>query len=132
MIRSINLSPSNPIEMEEVILTPAELAKVNERWQRYDRNAAWLQAHAHDVYSQNRGKYICIAGQELFVADSVQEVLKLANQAHPEDDGRYLRYVPRENTPHETLCLTGKPRRNIAIRRHRNRHPRSFLRPQIG
>jgi hypothetical protein len=99
MIRSINLSPSNPIEMEEVILTPAELAKVNERWQRYDRNAAWLQAHAHDVYSQNRGKYICIAGQELFVADSVQEVLKLANRAHPEDDGRYLRYIPRENIP---------------------------------
>jgi hypothetical protein len=99
MIRSINLSPSNPIEMEEVILTPAELAKENERWQRYECNAAWLQTHAHEVYSQNRGKYICIAGQELFVADSVPEVVELAKQAHPEDDGRYLRYIPREKIP---------------------------------
>jgi hypothetical protein len=97
MIRS--LTPINPIEMEEVTLDPAELAKVRDRWQRYDRNAAWLQAHAHDVYSQNRGKFICIAGQDLFVADSAQEAVALAKEAHPEDDGRYLRYIPRENIP---------------------------------
>lgn len=83
------------IVMEEVT-DPQELARARAMRERFDRNAAWLQAHAHEVYSQNRGKHICIAGEELFVADSPQEVLRLARAAHPEDDGLFLRYIPVE------------------------------------
>jgi hypothetical protein len=32
----------------------------------------------------------------VFVADTPEEVLELATQAHPDDDGRFLRYIPRE------------------------------------
>ena len=39
---------------------------------------------------------ICIAGEELFVADTPEEVLVLAQAAYPEDDGFFLRYIPRE------------------------------------
>ena len=92
-----SLSPINPIEIEDVTLGPAELAEARERWQRYERNRAWLKAHAHEVYSRNRGRFICIAGQELFAADSGQQALALAQAAHPEDDGRYLHYVPRQD-----------------------------------
>jgi hypothetical protein len=84
-----------PIVMEEVT-DPAELAKARARRERFDRNAAWLQAHAAEVYPRYRGKCICIAGEELFVADTPEEVLALASAAHPEDDGRFLRYIPRE------------------------------------
>jgi hypothetical protein len=95
MIRS--LIPIYPIEMEEVTLTPAELAADRERWERYERNRAWLKAHADEIYPRNRGKFICIAAQEPFVADSGHEAIALAEAAHPEDDGRYLHYIPRHD-----------------------------------
>ena len=75
---------------------PADFATIQARRQRFARNAAWLQAHATEVYTHYRGKCICIAGEELFVADTPAEVLALATAAHPEDDGRLLRDIPRE------------------------------------
>ena len=84
-----------PIIMEEVN-DPVELAKAQEQWERFDRNAAWLQAHASEIYVRYRGKYFCIAGEELFVADTPEEAWALAIAAHPEDDGRFMRYIPRE------------------------------------
>jgi hypothetical protein len=62
----------------------------------FDRNAAWLQAHAAEVYPRYRGQCICIAGEALFVADLPEEVLTLAKAAHPDDDGYFLHYIPRE------------------------------------
>lgn len=85
----------NPIVMEEV--TDAdELAVARQRREQFDRNSDWLQVHASEVFSQNRGKCICIAGTELFVADTAAEALALATAAHPNDRGRFVHYVPRE------------------------------------
>ena len=84
-----------PIVMEEVT-DPEELAKARAQRERFDRNSAWLQAHIAEIYARYRGKCICIAGEELFVADTPEEALALATAAHPEDDGRFLRYIPRE------------------------------------
>jgi hypothetical protein len=83
----------------EELTDPVELAKARARRERFDRNAAWLQAHADEVYSQNRGKYICIAGEELFVADSSPEALALGRAAHPEDDGAFVHHIPLEKIP---------------------------------
>jgi hypothetical protein len=83
------------IVMEEVT-DPEELAKAQAQRVRFDRNTAWLQVHAAEVYPRNRGKCICIAGEELFVADTPEEVLALAKAAHPDDDGYFLHYIPRE------------------------------------
>jgi len=88
-----------PIIMEEVT-DPEELAKAQVQWERCDRNTAWLQAHASEIYTRYRGKCICIAGEELFVADTPEEVLALAKAAHPEDDGFFLHYIPREKLAH--------------------------------
>ena len=88
-----------PIVMEEVT-HPEELAKARAQRQRFDRNSAWLQAHVAEIYTRYRGKCICIAGEELFVADTPEEALALATAAHPEDDGRFLRYIPREKLDH--------------------------------
>jgi hypothetical protein len=85
----------SPIVMEE-ITDPEELAKARAQRERFDRNSAWLQAHIAEIYARYRGKCICIAGEELFVADTPEEALALATAAHPEDDGRFLRYIPRE------------------------------------
>ena len=84
-----------PTIMEEVT-NPEELAQARAQWARCDRNTAWFQAHAADIYPRYRGKCICIAGEELFVADTPEEVLALAKAAHPEDDGFLIHYIPRE------------------------------------
>jgi hypothetical protein len=80
----------------EEAIDPEELAAMQTRRARFDRNAAWLQAHAAEVYTQYRGKCICVAGEELFVAETPEEVLALARAAHPDDDGFFLHYIPRE------------------------------------
>jgi len=84
--------------MEEVT-DPAELAKARAHWERVERNAAWLKAHAEEVYSQYRGKCICVAGQELFVADEPEAVVAQARAAHPDDDGFLFHYLPPDNQP---------------------------------
>jgi hypothetical protein len=84
-----------PLVMEEVA-DPEELAKARAQRERFDRNTAWLQTRAWEVYRRYRGKCICVAGEELFVADTPEEALALATTVHPEDDGSFLRYIPRE------------------------------------
>ncbi len=84
-----------PLVMRE-ITDLEELAQARAQREQADRNAAWLQAHAHEVYSRSRGQYLCIAGQELFLADTAVEARALGKAAHPEDDGCIVRYVPRE------------------------------------
>jgi len=82
--------------MEEVT-DPEELAKARVQDERFARNSAWLQAHIPNVYSCYRGKCICVAGEELFVADTPEQVLALSRAAHPEDNGGILlRYIPKE------------------------------------
>jgi hypothetical protein len=85
----------SPIIMEEVT-DPVELAKARAQREQFDRNAAWLQAHAPEIYTKYRGKCICIAGEELFAADTAKEALALATEAHPEDEGRFVHYIPKE------------------------------------
>jgi len=78
------------------ITDPEEQAE-RQAWRaRADRNAAWLQTHAAEVFPHHRGRHICVAGEELFVADSVEEVLRLARTAHPEDDAFFLQYIPKD------------------------------------
>jgi hypothetical protein len=84
-----------PLMMEE-ITEPDELTKARAQRERFDRNSAWLQAHAAEVYRRYRGKCVCVAGEELFVADTPEQALALATAAHPEDNGSFLRYIPRE------------------------------------
>jgi hypothetical protein len=84
-----------PIVMEEVT-DPKEIAPARAQRERFDRNAAWLQAHAQEVYRRHRGKCICVAGEEIFVADTPEEAMQLATAAHPDDNGSFVQYIPRE------------------------------------
>lgn len=78
------------------VTDPEEVAKIKAQRERFRKNSDWLQMHVPQVYVQHRGKHICVAAQELFVADTGPEVVAMARQAHPEDDGLLLRYIPRE------------------------------------
>jgi hypothetical protein len=82
-----------PIVMEEVT-DPEENARFRASMAQAERNADWLEAHVPEIYSHYRGKYIVVAGQELFVGDTVQEAVAQAKAAHPEDEGSLTRYIP--------------------------------------
>src|SRR5207249_5523869 len=85
-----------------IVMTVREITDAKERaerqaWkERADRNAAWLQRHASEVFPSHRGRHICVSGEELFAADSAEEVLRLARAAHPEDDAYFLQYIPKD------------------------------------
>jgi hypothetical protein len=86
---------AKPVVIEE-ITDPVEIAAARAQRERFDRNAEFLEAHAKEVYARHRGKCVCVAGEELFVADTPEQVMALAKAAHPEDDGSFMRYIPKE------------------------------------
>jgi len=96
MIRAIEQVENPPLTMS-VVTDAAELESLRAQMVRLALNSAWLQARAAEVYSRHRGKYIAIAGQELFVADTVQAAMALAQAAHPTDDGVLTQYIPRRS-----------------------------------
>jgi hypothetical protein len=81
--------------MEEVT-DPVELAKGRHLREKFDKNWAWLEAHIPELYESHRGKVICISGEDVFAADTAEKALAQAGHAHPEDEGRFTLYVPRE------------------------------------
>ena len=72
---------------------PPELAR---QLELAKRNADWFDEHALelDVFNRYRGKFVAIAGGELFVADSASEARRLALEKHP-DDCPHHRYIPK-------------------------------------
>ena len=85
-----------PAVVMEEVTDPEELAKARVRWERFDRNWAWFKAHTSEVYTRYRGKCVCIAGEEIFAADTPEEVIAWATTTHPEDEGWFIHYIPRE------------------------------------
>ena len=89
------LDPRTPIVME-VVTDLEDLARSHAQDAQIERNSDWLQAHIAEVYSQHRGRFICVSGEELFVGNSAPEVESQARAVHPEDEGMLTRYIPKE------------------------------------
>jgi len=85
-----------PIMMIEETTSAEEIARSQAQAERFERNADWLEAHGDEIFAQHPGKYVCVAGQEPFVAVTASEAIALAKAAHPEDNGRFLYRVPKE------------------------------------
>jgi hypothetical protein len=84
--------PENPITME-VVDAPDADARGQAQRERFERNSVWLQSHWADLLPQARGKHLVIAGQDGFIADSMDEAWAMAQAAHPDDDGALGQYV---------------------------------------
>ena len=87
--------PLQPIVMEEVN-DPTEVSNARMRREMFDRNFEWLAGHTSEVYEEFRGKYISVAGQQVFAGDTAQEAIALASAAYPEDLGSFVQYIPKE------------------------------------
>ena len=80
------------ITIEEVT-DPVEIARHRACMEKARRNSDWLQKHWGDLLPQARGRFLAVAGQEAFIADTIEEVLALAKAAHPDDEGLLSQYV---------------------------------------
>ncbi len=89
---------TNPIKLVEVT-DPNELEQAHRRRAQFDKNLEWLKLHAEEVYTQYRGKHLCISGENVFAADTPEEAARLALAAHPNDEGRFVTYIPPERMP---------------------------------
>ena len=83
------------IEMEEVT-DAGDLAAAKKQREQFDRNSEWLQRHISEIYASHRGRCICVAGEEIFAADTAAGAAESARAAHPEDEGWFTRYIPKE------------------------------------
>lgn len=89
--------------MIDVESDPDVCAEIAARFERRQQNERWLVEHAAVAYS-HRGKYICIAGQQFFVADTAEQAIRAAESAHPYDDGRFTLYIPIDKAPRIYAC----------------------------
>jgi hypothetical protein len=83
----------------EEVTDPVEIARDREQHEEFIQNCHWLQDHWPELLPQARGRFIAVAGQEAFLADTPQEALKLAESAHPSDKGIFVQYVLTSKVP---------------------------------
>jgi hypothetical protein len=77
--------------------TGAEADAVRARQERARRNSQWLQTHWDELLPQAVGKFVAVAGEEAFVAETAQQAWAWAAEKHPEDDTATVQYVsPRQ------------------------------------
>jgi hypothetical protein len=78
---------------------PANAKEILARMERGRRNSQWLQTHWPDLLPQAIGKFVAVAGEEAFIANSAEEAWAWAARAHPEDDSATVRYVNPNRGP---------------------------------
>lgn len=83
--------PHDSLQIEYV--SPEDNAPNLASDEQFRRNSEWLSAHWSDLLPGVRGRFIAVAGEEPFVADSPEEAIALARAAHPDDEGILIQYV---------------------------------------
>jgi hypothetical protein len=78
---------------------PVANAQFRARAQQAARNSAWLQAHWSELLPQAFGKFVAVAGQQAFLAETATEAWSKARAAHPEDEGVICQYVLTHRGP---------------------------------
>ena len=72
----------NPVALERVT-NPAMSEQTRAHSEQLKRNLDWLNARWDDLLARDRGRYVAVAGQELFLADTYQKAMELARAAPP-------------------------------------------------
>jgi hypothetical protein len=85
--------------IEEVDDDPVESARIQAAHDQLVRNSHWLQDHGAELLPQALGKFVAVAGQEAFVAQTPEEAWAWARKKHPEDRGAFVEYVRLEKGP---------------------------------
>ena len=89
--------PSKPVPQVTVVedTDPATVERHRQQDERHRRNLQWLQAHWKDL-PEPRGRYVAVADEQAFVAETAEVAWDWARSEHPDDDGAVVMFVPRE------------------------------------
>lgn len=87
MIRALH---STPFVIETPEVSDEERAASIAAQEQFQLNLAWWNARAKAIRDAHTGKYVCVAGQELFVGDDPIEVEARAKAAHPQPGYGFL------------------------------------------
>lgn len=77
------------------ITDPETIARHRQQDERHRCNLQWLQEHWKDL-PESPGRYVAVANQQAFVADTSEGAWEWARSQHPEDDGAIVMFVSRE------------------------------------
>ena len=77
----------------EEVTDPVEVERFRAQMAQHRRNSDWLASHWPELLPQALGKFVAVAGQEAFVADTASEARAEAAAAHPDDQGVFVQYV---------------------------------------
>jgi hypothetical protein len=77
----------------------AEAEVIRARQDRSRRNSAWLQAHWDQLLPEAFGKFVVVAGEEAFIAQSPAQAWGWARDKHPDDDTATVQYVNPHRGP---------------------------------
>jgi hypothetical protein len=64
-----------------------------ERFKKDEEDFHWLAEHSEEIGQKYKGKYIAVINKEIFVGDSIEEVMQNAKLKYPERDP-FVEYVP--------------------------------------
>lgn len=76
-----------------------EIVRFRAQDEQARRNSEWLQRHWQELLPQALGQFLAVAGQQAFLADTPEQAWRLAQQAHPHDQGILIQYVRPERGP---------------------------------
>ena len=80
MIRALHPAP---LTIETPVVSDEERAAGMAANEQFKLNVAWWNARVKEIRAAHTGKFVCVAGQELFVGDDPIEVVARAKAAHP-------------------------------------------------
>ena len=95
----IEASMSESTLIVEEVTDPAHTARVRLQDERHRRNTDWLQTQWPNLLPQARGKFLAVADQEAFIADTPEAAWAWIDKAHPGDNGAIVRHVRQEKGP---------------------------------
>ena len=90
---------TEPTCIIEEVYDPNAVARAQAQDARHCRNSEWLQTHWADVLPQARGKFLAVAGQEPFIAETPAAAWAWIDATHPEDDGAIVQYIRPDTGP---------------------------------
>lgn len=83
----------------ELVADSEEIAVLRELDARHQRNSLWLQSHWSDFIPSARGKFVAVADEAGFIAETAEEAWAWVGMRHPNDNGAIVRHIREQEGP---------------------------------
>jgi hypothetical protein len=77
----------------------ARAEAIRARQERSRRNSEWIQTHWAQLLPEAFGKFVAVAGEEAFIAETPAQAWAWAKEKHPEDDSATVQYMSPHRGP---------------------------------